>query len=50
MDRAAKVDTDKPELAGAYLPGTLLTSGELSDEIMITLAPDRKKIVRGAFF
>jgi hypothetical protein len=49
IGRAAKVHTERPELPVADLPETLLASGELSDEILITLALGGKNIVRGAF-
>jgi len=43
IDRAAKVHTERPELPGCDFLRALLTSGELSDEILITLALSGKK-------
>ena len=50
ISRAAKVHTERPELPGPYLSRTLLASGELSDEILITLALARKKSSESVFF
>jgi hypothetical protein len=47
---AAKGDTERLELSGSNLLSALLASGELSAEILITLASGRKKSVGDAFF
>jgi hypothetical protein len=50
IGRAAKVHTERLELSGYYLPRILLASGELSDEILITLVFNRKKSLEAHFF
>jgi hypothetical protein len=50
IGRAAKVHTERPELSGPYFLRTLLASGELSDEILITLALGGKKSPEAHFF